>query len=104
MFGIGDYSFSNYKVVISGFYKEPVFKVISGKKPIMVDDTCYFLPFEDKEVAVAVCNILNSSEVQTFLKSIADLDAKRPFTKKVLSRIEFSKLNFSVKEILLKIE
>ena len=104
MFGIGDYSFSKYKIVISGFYKEPVFKVISGEKPVMVDDTCYFLPFEDKDVAVAVCDILNSLEVQTFLKSIADLDAKRPFTKKVLSRIEFSKLNFSEKEILLKIE
>lgn len=104
MFGIGDYSFSKYKVVISGFYKEPVFKVVSGEKTVMVDDTCYFLPFEDKDVAVAVCDILNSLEVQTFFKSIADLDAKRPFTKKVLSRIEFSKLNFSEREILLKIE
>ena len=104
MFGIGDYSFSKYKIVISGFYKEPVFKVVSDEKPIMVDDTCYFLPFEDKDVADAVCDILNSSEVQSFLKSIADLDAKRPFIKKVLSRIEFSKLNFSEKGILLKIE
>lgn len=104
MFGIGNYSFSKYKVVISGFYKEPVFKVVSGEKTVMADDTCYFLPFEDKDVAVAVCDILNSLEVQTFLKSIADLDAKRPFTKKVLSRIEFSKLNFSKKEIFLKIE
>lgn len=104
MFGIGDYSFSKYKVVISGFYKEPVFKVVSGEKPVMADDTCYFLPFEDKDIAIAVCDILNSLEVQTFLKSIADLDGKRPFTKKVLSRIEFSKLNFSEKGILLKIE
>lgn len=104
MFGIGDYSFSKYKVVISGFYKEPVFKVISSEKTVMADDTCYFLPFEDKDDAFAVCNILNSSKVQNFLKSVADLNAKRPFTKKVLSRIEFSKLNFSKKGILLKIE
>lgn len=103
MFGIGDYSFSKYKVVISGFYKEPIFKVISGEKPVMADDTCYFLPFEDKNTTVAVCEILNSLEAQTFLKSVADLDAKRPFTKKVLSRIEFSKLSFSKKRILLKI-
>ena len=97
MFGIGDYSFSKYKVVISGFYKEPVFKVISGEKTVMADDTCYFLLFEDKDDAFAVCNILNSSKVQNFLKSVVDLNAKRPFTKKVLSRIEFSKLNFSEK-------
>ena len=30
--------------------------------------------------------------VQTFLKNIAFLDSKRPYTKKVLERIDFSKI------------
>ena len=94
MFGIGDYSYFKYKVVVSGFYKEPVFKVIFSKKPVMVDDTCYFLAFKNKKDAEIVCDVLNSSETVRFLKSISDMTAKRPFTKKVLSRIEFKKFDY----------
>ena len=94
MFGIGDYSYVKYKVAISGFYKEPVFKVIFSEKPVMVDDTCYFLAFENKNDAEIVCDVLNSTETIRFLKSISDMTAKRPFTKKVLSRIEFKKFNY----------
>ena len=44
IFGIGDYSFTNYKVAISGLYKTTHFTLVSPKdsKPIMLDDTCYF--------------------------------------------------------------
>ena len=36
--------------------------------------------------------ILNSDRVQQFLLTIAFLDTKRPFTKKVLERIDFYKI------------
>ena len=36
--------------------------------------------------------LLNSEKVQGFLTSIAFLDAKRPYTKKVLERIDFDKI------------
>ena len=72
MFGIGVYSYFKYKVVVSGFYKEPVFKVLFSKKPVMVDDTCYFLAFENKKDAEIVCDVLNSSETVRFLKSISE--------------------------------
>ena len=36
--------------------------------------------------------LLNSNKVQGFLTSIAFLDAKRPYTKKVLERIDFDKI------------
>ena len=36
--------------------------------------------------------ILNSEPVQEFLMTIAFLDAKRPFTKKVLQRLDFRKI------------
>ena len=36
--------------------------------------------------------LLNSKKVQGFLTSIAFLDAKRPYTKKVLQRIDFEKI------------
>lgn len=36
--------------------------------------------------------LLNSAKVQKFLTRIAFLDAKRPYTKKVLERIDFEKI------------
>ena len=92
MFGIGDYTFSRYKVAISGFYKKPLFSLLHSDKPIILDDTCYFLSFDTYELAYVAMVILNSSIVGDFLKSIVLLDAKRPYTKKILERIDFSKI------------
>ena len=94
MFGIGDYSYSKYKVGISGFYKKPLFSVLYSNdgKPVMTDDTSYFICFESFDMAYVAMLLLNSERVQQFLKSIAFIDAKRPYTKKVLERIDFSKI------------
>ena len=95
MFGVGDYSYLQYKVVVSGFHKEPVFRVLSSSRPVMVDDTCYFLAFGDRTDALIACDVLNSQEMVRFLMSITDRTAKRPFTKKVLSRIGFGKFDYA---------
>lgn len=91
IFGIGNYSFANYKVGISGFYKNPLFSLIYAEKPIMLDDTCYFLSFESYDEAYITMLILNSELVQNFLKDIVFLDSKRPYTKKILKRIDIKK-------------
>lgn len=91
MFGIGEYSYANYKVAVSGFYKNPIFALVFSDRPVMLDDTCYFLSFAKKEDAYVVMLILNSTLVQEFIKSIAFMDSKRPYTKKVLERIDFQK-------------
>jgi 16S rRNA A1518/A1519 N6-dimethyltransferase RsmA/KsgA/DIM1 with predicted DNA glycosylase/AP lyase activity len=92
VFGVGDYSFAKYKVGISGFYKIPVFSLIWNECPIMLDDTCYFLSFDTLSHALITVALLNSKENIGFLKSIAFLDSKRPYTKEVLRRIDFAKL------------
>lgn len=95
MFGVGDYSYSKYKVGISGFYKKPVFSLIYNEsdlnKPIMFDDTSYFLSFEKYDNAYVCMILLNSDLVQKFLLTISFQDSKRPFTKKVLQRISIKK-------------
>ncbi|MCL2047514.1 MAG: hypothetical protein FWG87_02195 [Defluviitaleaceae bacterium] len=96
VFGVGDYSFSKYKVGISGFYKEPKFALITGEIPIMLDDTCYFLNFHKIEDAIITVALLNSERCKQFLKSVAFLDSKRPYTKEVLKRIDILKLSESV--------
>lgn len=94
MFGIGDYSFSRYKVGVSGFYKQPMFSVLYSDdgKPVMTDDTSYFICFDDYEMSYVSMLLLNSSKVQSFLKRISFVDSKRPYTIKVLERIDFKKI------------
>lgn len=58
----------------------------------MTDDTSYFICFENYDMAYVAMLLLNSKKVQEFLTSIAFLDAKRPYTKKVLERIDFEKI------------
>lgn len=89
IFGIGDYSFSRYKVAISGFYKEPRFSLIDGSsKAVMLDDTCYFIGLDSFELAYPLMLLLNSKVINGFLKEVSFSDAKRPYTKKVLQRID----------------
>ena len=98
MFGIGDYSYERYKVGVSGFYKKPLFSVLASfdGTPIMTDDTSYFICFPTYDTAYVAMLILNSTRVQQFLSAIAFMDAKRPYTKKVLDRIDFNKILQSI--------
>ncbi|MEY4541852.1 MAG: hypothetical protein RLZZ306_3609 [Bacteroidota bacterium] len=101
IFGIGDYSFKPYKVAISGLYKTFSFTLVFplDEKPIMLDDTCYFLGFDTAEEAIITHRLLNHGITQKFLKSIVFLEAKRAFTKDILMRIDLLTLarlvNFS---------
>ena len=58
---------------------------------MMLDDTCYFISFDDYDTAYITMLILNTSLVKKFLKSIVFIDSKRPYTKKVLKRIDITK-------------
>ena len=91
IFGIGEHSFKKYKVAISGFNKNPKFSLVYNDKSIMLDDACYFLSFDEYDEAYTTMLILNSTIVKKFLKNIAFLDSKRPYSKKVLKRIDISK-------------
>ncbi len=92
LFGIGDYSFAPYKVVVSGLYKHMQFALsLSTDKPVMADDTCYILGFENKKDAEITHKILNHPYTQTFIRSILFDDAKRIISKELLSRIDLIK-------------
>lgn len=94
IFGIGDYSFKPYKVAISGLYKTFHFTLVlpQNDKPVMLDDTCYFIGFKNIEYAVYATILLNSPQTEDFLRSITFRDAKRVFTKDILMRIDLLKL------------
>ena len=92
IFGIGDYAFAAYKVAISGFYKESRFSLVFPieNRPAMLDDTCYFLSFDSYLDALFTASLLNSPIVKRFLQSIVFVDAKRPYTKESLMRIDLA--------------
>ncbi len=93
IFGIGEYSFKPFKVAVSGLYKTFHFTlVLPDKKPVMLDDTCYFLGFDDLISAVAIHTLLNSDVVESFLQSITFSDAKRMITKDALMRIDLRRV------------
>lgn len=90
MFGIGDYSFKPYKVAISGMYKSPIFSVLPPEddKPVMTDDTVYFVGFDNMTDAVVFAAALNGDKAQKLISSLTFTDSKRPYTKDLLKRID----------------
>ena len=94
VFGVGSYTFAPWKVAISGFYKKLEFSVIGpvADKPVVLDDTCYFLPFESKVDAELVAAMLHSEPAQRFLGSRIFWDAKRPITAGILRSLDLSAL------------
>lgn len=94
IFGIGNYTFAPWKVAISGFYKNFSFKVIGNlnEKPIVMDDTCYFIPCESYEEADFFAHLLNSEITEKFIKTLVFFDAKRPINIDILKRIDLKKI------------
>jgi len=94
IFGVGDYTFAPYKVAISGFYKQLIFKVVESfeGKPVVLDDTSYFLPFESRDDAEEVAAALNSSIAREFFNTYIFWDSKRPITIDVLKLLDIDKL------------
>lgn len=102
IFGIGKYSFAPWKVAISGLYKKLQFTVISPQegKPVMLDDTCYFLPCQTQEEAEFIAALLNSEPAREFFSAFIFWDAKRPITAKILNKLNLMALakGFQTKE------
>ncbi len=94
IFGIGAYAFKPFKVAISGFYKDPHFSLIFpiDEKPAMLDDTSYYLYFDSLTDAIFTWILLNHPSTTQFLGSIVFVDAKRPYTKDKLMRVNLERV------------
>lgn len=101
VFGIGDYSFAPWKVAISGFYKRIDFNVVGNyeNKPIVLDDTCYFIPCQTKKEAEKICKLLNSKIGKEFFEAYIFWDAKRPITIDLLKKLNISKLDKELQKL-----
>jgi len=90
IFGIGDYSFSPWKVAISGMSKKLNFRVVGPYegKPVLLDDSCYFVSCESRDEARLLATLLNSSVAQEYLGAFIFWDEKRPVTATILRNLD----------------
>jgi hypothetical protein len=94
VFGIGDYTFAPWKVGISGFYKKLQFATIGPcqGKPVVLDDTSYFVSCQSEREAGFIADLLNSPPAREFFSAFVFWDAKRPITIDLLRRLDLSVL------------
>jgi N-6 DNA Methylase len=89
IFGVGSYSFRNWKIAISGLYKRLSFcliKPLDGKS-VIFDDTVNFLSFETEAEAKFIFDLLTSNPSLAFFDSMIFWDEKRPITIDILKRL-----------------
>lgn len=94
VFGIGDYTFTDWKVAVSGFYKNIQFRLVGkqNNKPVVFDDTCYFIPCSTKKEAESIVKMLSSSIGKDLVEAFVFWDAKRPVTSQLLNKIDIKKI------------
>ncbi|KAA1259719.1 hypothetical protein LF1_22560 [Rubripirellula obstinata] len=99
IFGVGDYTFSPWKVAICGLYKKLTFTVFGPavfgpvqKKPVVFDDTVYLLPLKTRRQALLVKRLLESEAAEDFLESRIFWEAKRPINASVLRSLDLGRI------------
>jgi hypothetical protein len=94
IFGVGLYTFAPWKIAICGLYKRLNFQLVGelNGKPVVFDDTVYFLSFEDEQVATQTFTLLTSSPAIDFYSSLIFWDEKRPIKSSILNRLDLSAL------------
>lgn len=89
IFGVGSYSFTSWKIAISGLYKRLNYCLIEplDGKSVMFDDTVNFISFEAEEEAKFIFELLTSKPALEFLESMIFWNEKRPVTIDILRRL-----------------
>jgi len=94
IFGVGDYSFSPWKIAISGMYKSLRFVKVGPfqAQPVVFDDTTNFIPCPSETAATLLLSLLESDEARRFYEAFIFWDAKRPITVDLLRRLNIHAL------------
>lgn len=95
IFGVGDYAFREWKIAICALYKKLEFRLIGpiDGKPVMFDDTVYYLSFDNREEAEVALSQLNHPEVYRLMSSMIFWDEKRPIKTTILNVVDFEKVS-----------
>ena len=94
VFGIGPYTFKEWKIAISGFYKRLNFNLVGplDNKIVAFDDTVNFLSFDSEDEARFIHGLIVSKPALEFLESMIFWDEKRPITIDILRRLSLKEI------------
>jgi hypothetical protein len=94
MFGVGEYTFASHKVAISALHKQLTFRALApdAGRPVVLDDTAYFLPCPDAERAKVLEAALSSPLARRFFEARLFWDAMRPINKALLDALSLEAL------------
>lgn len=94
IFGVGDYAFKPWRIAICGLYKTLGFRLVAplDGRPVMFDDTVYFLSFDTETEARQTLAALVSAPATAFLSSLIFKDEKRPIKAGILNVLDWSRL------------
>lgn len=89
IFGVGPYTFAPYKIAICSLYKKLAFQLIKQieGKPVVFDDTVYFLSFDKEQEANKAFSILASPLAKDFYSALIFWDEKRPIKTSILNSL-----------------
>lgn len=90
LFGVGPYAFAPFKVAVAGLHRPVRFRVLGpvDGRPVLLDDTCYFVPCSTEEEASRLAELLNGPPAMDLLRALVFPGSKRAVTKALLQRID----------------
>lgn len=94
VFGVGDYAFRPWRIAICSLYKKLNFRIVGPVegKPVMFDDTVYYLSFDSEAEARNTLSRLNSKPALGLLSSLIFWDEKRPIKTAILNVLDWSQI------------
>lgn len=100
IFGVGEYTFRPWRIAICGLYKVLRFRLVEpmNGRPVMFDDTVYFLSFDTETEARETLEKLESTAALNFLSSLIFWDEKRPIKTSILNVLDWSRIDIGVKK------
>jgi hypothetical protein len=100
IFGIGDYAFRPWRIAICGLYKGLRFRLVEPMdgRPVMFDDTVYYLSFDTEAEARKTLEKLESNAALNILSSLIFWDEKRPIKASILNRLDWSRIDIGIDE------
>lgn len=94
IFGVGEYAFRPWRIAICALYKRLRFRLVAPieERPVMFDDTVYYLSFETQAEAVDVLERLHSKPAIGLLSSLIFWNEKRPIKTGILNLLDWTRV------------
>ncbi|MFM8330290.1 MAG: hypothetical protein ACKN9T_01225 [Candidatus Methylumidiphilus sp.] len=95
IFGVGDYAFRPWRIAICALYKTLKFRLVEpvADRPVMFDDTVYYLSFDTRTEAEKAFSQLTSEAFLGLLKALIFWDEKRPIKTSLLNVVDWTRVN-----------